>query len=227
MPGDSATNIGIYRLNPNARAYLYRVGGRIPVMLIDDVFEDPAAIRESALNLSYHAPDYPYPGKIAEPSLEDLSLRAFLGTILGMVNREYLPRIPPISGNGQQITAFARVLPDFAITDIHPDDLESVQRRPHTDPVPIFGLVYLNAEDRGGTLFFERTSTGAEAAQHSGYLTASDEEYELIGKIGGQFNRLAVYPGFVPHSGEIAGDWIRGDERFTEPRLTQRLVFFP
>ncbi len=32
-------------------------------------------------------------------------------------------------------------------------------------------------------------------------------------------------PEFVPHSGEIAGAWIRSDERFTNPRLTQRLLF--
>jgi hypothetical protein len=144
-----------------------------------------------------------------------------------MVNGEYLPRIPPISENGRQISAFGRVMSDFAITDVHPDELTSVQREPHVDPVPIFGLVYLNPVDRGGTLFFARAEAGGQSLERSGYLTQSDADYELIGRIEGHFNRLAVYPGFIPHSGEIAGNWIHGDERFTEPRLTQRLVFFP
>ncbi len=39
--------------------------------------------------------------------------------------------------------------------------------------------------------------------------------------------RLVIYPGIVPHSGEIAGDWIHGEERFRYPRLTQRFTFFP
>jgi hypothetical protein len=227
MPGESTTSIDLFRLNATARAYLHLVGGRIPVMLIDDIFEHPARVRASALKLSYHAPGYSYPGKIAEPNPDDPSLQGLLRTILSMVNREYLPRIPPISENGRQITAFARVLPDFAITDVHPDDLDPVQRQPHIDPVPIFGLIYLNPVPRGGTLFFDRLNGNDDPAEGSGYLTESNDGYELIGKIEGQFNRLAVYPGFVPHSGEIVGDWIRGDERFSAPRLTQRLVFFP
>jgi hypothetical protein len=217
----------LLQLNRDARAYLHSLGGRVPVMMIDDLFEDPAAIRDRALRLSYHAPAYPYPGKIAELNASEPSLEAFLRTILSMVNGEYLPRIPPISDNGRQITRFARVMADFAITDVHPDELEPVQRAPHVDPVPIFGLVYLNTVDRGGTLFFNRTTAGQGADEPVGYHTETRGEYALAGKIEGRFNRLAVYPGFVPHSGEIVGDWIRGEERFTEPRLTLRLVFFP
>ena len=216
----------LFRLNPSARACLHMLGGRIPVMLIDDVFDDPASIRAQALKLPYHPPPYPYPGKIADAAAGDPSLQPFLRTVLSMVNNEYLPRIPPIAENGRVITAFGRVTPDFAITDVHPDELEPVQRAPHVDPVPIFGLVYLNTADRGGTLFFDRKSQRGEAAR-SGYLTRSNEDYELIGSIEGQFNRLAVYPGFIPHSGEITGGWIRGEERFADPRLTMRLVFFP
>lgn len=51
--------------------------------------------------------------------------------------------------------------------------------------------------------------------------------FALIGGIEGRFNRLAVYPGFVPYTGQIEGEWIKGDARFREPRLTQRFVFFP
>jgi Family of unknown function (DUF6445) len=218
---------GLFQLNPNARAVLRPVGGRLPILFIDDVFANPARLRESALGLPFHEPPHPfhYPGKIAEPDGADPSLKLFLRKILDLVNQQYLPRIPVILENGRPITAFSRVETDFAIVDVHPNDVESGQRKPHVDPVPIFGLVYLNTTERGGTLFF--SSTGRSAGkERSGYFVEADSEYAFVGKIEGRFNRLAVYPGFVPHSGEIAGDWITTDERFSEPRLTQRLTFF-
>jgi hypothetical protein len=89
--------------------------------------------------------------------------------------------------------------------------------------VPIFGLVYLNQEERGGTLFFKPRQ--GPAAERHGYQTTSDGAFELCGRIEGRFNRLAIYPGFIPHSGEIAGPWIEGEERTRHPRLTQRLQF--
>ena len=217
---------GLFELNPNASAAMRLVGGQIPVVLIDEVFANPAAIREHALRLRFHKPPYPYPGRIAEPHNADPSLKAFLAKVLDLVNGEYLPRIPSIGEAGRPISAFARVEADFAITDMHPDELEPVQRAPHVDPVPIFGLVYLNPAERGGTLFF-KGSAGEAGRDRDGYFVEGDGEYAYIGKIEAQFNRLAIYPGFVPHTGEIVGDWIRTDERFRSPRLTQRLVFFP
>lgn len=225
MTAELATK-GLFELNPDARAGMRLIGGQIPVVLIDDVFANPAAIREHALRLQFHKPPYPYPGKIAEPDNGDPSLKLFLARVLDLVNGEYLPRVPPIGEAGRTISAFARVDADFAITDIHPDELEPVQRAPHVDPVPIFGLVYLNPVERGGTMFFNRSGGESRQDRH-GYFVEGDAEYAYVGKIEERFNRLAVYPGFVPHTGEIVGDWIRTDERFSSPRLTQRLVFFP
>ena len=217
---------GLFQLNPDSRAELRLVGGQLPILFIDDVFANPARLRERALGLPFHepAPPFYYPGKIAEPDKADPSLKRFLGKVLHLVNHEYLPRVPVISQGGRPIAAFSRVQTDFAIVDVHPNDVEPGQQVPHVDPVPIFGLVYLNPKERGGTLFFSSTgrTTGKERA---GYITEEDPEYALVGKIEGRFNRLAIYPGFVPHSGEIAGDWITTDERFSEPRLTQRLTF--
>jgi hypothetical protein len=225
MTAELATE-GLFELNPNARAAMRLIGGQIPVVLIDDVFAEPAAIREHALRLEFHKPPYPYPGRIAEPGDADSSLKLFLAKVLDLVNGEYLPRIPAIGEAGRPISSFARVQADFAITDVHPDELEPVQRAPHVDPVPIFGLVYLNPVERGGTLFFNRSGQDA-GEDRDGYFVEGDAEYAYVGKIEERFNRLAIYPGFVPHTGEIVGDWIRTDERFNSPRLTQRLVFFP
>ncbi|MFL6734891.1 MAG: DUF6445 family protein [Sphingomicrobium sp.] len=92
--------------------------------------------------------------------------------------------------------------------------------------MPVFGLIYLNEEDRGGTLFFRPRSRVAPTTGRQGYQTQSDEHVELCGRIEGRFNRLAIYPGFILHSGEVKGDWIENEERLTAPRLTQRIMFF-
>lgn len=215
-----------FALNADARPLLQLIGGRLPVLIVDDFFKDPAAVRAAALRLSYRPPDYPYPGKLADLPGDERSLAPLLGTVLAFVNREYLPRIPPIAANGCPITQFGRVHTDFAITDLHPDELAETQRKPHTDPVPIFGLVYLNPEDRGGTLFFDRPAA-LPNPDRRGYCASDDADFPFIGKIEGAFNRLAIYPGFVFHTGEIAGSWITNDDRFNSPRLTQRFVFFP
>ena len=228
MQADSPTSASsLFALNPEARPTLTLVGGRLPVLVVDGVFKDPQAIRATALALPYEPPPYPYPGKVATPPAEDGSLEAFLRTVLALVNDEYLPRIPPINAKGRRITRFGRVQADFAITDVHPDELAETQRKPHTDPVPIFGLVYLNPEERGGTLFFDPPAASPDAQERRDYTSSADAAYPFVGKIEGAFNRLAIYPGFILHTAEIAGDWIRSDERRRSPRLTQRLVFFP
>ena len=202
------------------------LGGRLPVLVVDHLFQQPEVIRAEALALPYGPPGNPYPGKIAKPPPSDDSLEIFLRSVLSLVNGEYLKRVPPIVANNQRISSFGRVETDFAIVDVHPDDLTEVQREPHVDPVPIFGLVYLDPQERGGTLFFDAPTT-TPAKDRRGYCSTDDSDYPFIGKIEGAFNRLAIYPGFVFHSGEIRGSWIESEERFNDPRLTQRLVFFP
>jgi hypothetical protein len=191
------------------------------VLLIDNVFAHPEQIRRSALKLNFEPPTTPYPGRTAAVGEANASLQHFLRWALDIVNRHWLPQIPRDRGIG----ALARVHSDFAIVDLHPDQLTDRQRIPHVDPVPVFGLVYLNREDRGGTLFFRRTGAERPAMPSPGYVSRSRDGFELCGRIESVFNRLVVYPGFVLHSGEIAGDWIRSDERFSNPRLTQRLIF--
>ena len=191
----------------------------LPVLLVDNLYARPDEIREQALQLTFGPPPDPYPGRIAVSADADGSLHAFLRWAMDLANRDYLPRLE------RRIGPLTQVHSDFAIVDFHPDELAGHQRVPHVDPVPIFGLVYLNREERGGTLFFRRSGNGGLDAPSPDYLTQSRDGFELAGRIEPAFNRLAIYPGFVPHSGEIAGDWIRSDERFTSPRLTQRLLF--
>jgi len=213
----------LFKLSSSMEMKLAKVGGIIPVLLIDNVYERPDDIRSMALALPYGPPDNAYPGKIAAPP-PCASLAAVTQWTLEAANAHYLPNVPPIQGGGQPITQFGRIQTDFAIVDVHPVELSSAQGLPHVDPVPVFGLVYLNREERGGTLFFEQTSAPVD---DGGYLTNSNESFRLLGRIEAAFNRMAIYPGFIPHSGDISGRWIEGEERFSNPRLTQRFIFLP
>jgi hypothetical protein len=201
------------------------VDGRIPYFAIDGIFRDPLAVREAALALPYSEGTAHYPGRVARFPPGDPSLTGFLRKVVTLVARDYLPRLPA-PPDGVMPTRVRGVDTDFAITDVPPDLLSPEQRRPHIDAVPVFGLVYLNQEARGGTLFFKPKTSAPPSIARSGYQTRSDEELEVTGRIEGRFNRLAIYPGFVLHSPEIDGGWIEGDERLHKPRLTQRIMFF-
>jgi hypothetical protein len=210
----------LFEISPDLEIRSEPVADGLPVLLIDNVFAHPEQIRRAALELNFEPSTTPYPGRTAVFEEVNASLQAFLRWALDLVNGRYLPQIPRERGIG----TLTQLHSDFAIVDVHPDQLAAKQRIPHVDPVPIFGLIYLNREDRGGTLFFKRTAEGS-AEPAPGYVVDSRDGFELCGRIEPVFNRLVIYPGFVPHSGEIAGDWIRSDERFSNPRLTQRLIF--
>lgn len=215
----------LFQLSPEQRLSVEMIAGKFPVVLVDEFYERPDDIRAAALTLPFRKPTHqPYPGKLAQIP-PNPSLRDAVNRVTQFANSEFLPRAP-IRQRGSLVASLRVVDTDFAVVDMHPDELEPVQRKPHVDPVPVFGLVYLNHEDRGGTLFFQQIADEPEEVG-PGYLTHSNEHFELLGKIEPRFNRLAIYPGFVLHSGEIAGDWIEGEERFTNPRLTQRFVFLP
>lgn len=201
------------------------IDGQVPYLTLDGVFADPLAVREAALALDYSEGTAHYPGRVARFPAGDPSLTAFIQKAAGLVTREYLPRLPVLP-DGRRLSSLRGVDTDFAITDTHPDQLSALQREPHTDAVPVFGLVYLNEQPRGGTLFFKPGGQPGAHTEGSAYPSRSDERFEVCGHIEGLFNRLAIYPGFIAHSGEIEGEWIGSDDRFRSPRLTQRIMFF-
>lgn len=200
------------------------IDGQVPFLTIDGVFADPARVREAGLALDFQPGTAHYPGRVARYPATDPSLGNFLRKTIALVEREYLPKLPPLPG-GVRPARVRGVDTDFAVTDLHPDELTGRQRMPHTDAVPLFGLIYLNEEERGGTYFFKPRNRAVEPKPADGY-PAPGGELIACGHIEGRFNRLAIYPGFIPHSGEIAGDWIGSDERHRSPRLTQRIMFF-
>jgi len=214
----------LFALNAGASARCEWLGGKVPVLLVDHLYAHPDEVREAALELNFSRASSHYPGKLAAIPGPGPSKDRLLRWVRELANSVFLT-LWPVTADGRPITSFREVFTDFAIVDRHPEELTPDQQRPHVDPVPVFGLVYLNREERGGTLFFERT--GEEEPAPGGYFTDTEAGYQLIGRIQPRFNRLAIYPGTIPHSGEIIGDWIEGDQRFSSPRLTQRLLFAP
>ena len=215
----------LFATRPAAKVSIGYIDGQVPYLTVDGILADPAAVRAAALALPFSPAPAHYPGRLARFPAGDPSLTGFLHSVAGLVTRDYLPRLPAMPG-GARLPALRGIDSDFAITDTHPSELRAQQREPHVDAVPIFGLLYLNEEPRGGTLFFKpRASSGTPGAE-SGYPSPAHERFEVCGRIEGLYNRLAIYPGFVLHSGEIAGEWIGSDIRFRSPRLTQRIMFF-
>lgn len=220
IDGDS-----LFEIRPDIAPRFEVLGGRIPALIVDDFLEQPEQVREAGLGLAFEPPPYPYPGGIAQIPAAWSSIDRLKAIVLDLVNDLYFSRLPSINKDGAPIERLTTVLADFAMIDVPPQELSQRQRIPHVDAVPIFGLVYLNAEDRGGTLFFAPRHAAAHSSAGAGYVTATNDDYELLGRIEGKFNRLAVYPGFIPHSGDI-GNWIQTPARTEAPRLTLRLPFF-
>jgi hypothetical protein len=211
----------LFELSPAARYQMMRLPDGIPILIIDNFYARPAEVRRQALKLRFDPPPSPYPGRIAKiPDGEIPSLRSLLRRCRALLNGRYLPAFPP----DRRLAPLTRVMSDFAIVDLHPDELAPIQRQPHVDKAPVFGLVYLNVEERGGTLFF-RPTEAVVPPPSAGYVTGNRDGFEITGRVKSVFNRLAVYPGSVHHSGDISGDWIQSEDRFTQPRLTQRLIF--
>ena len=213
----------LFEISPHLTVRYEKIGAGIPVLFAENFFAQPDAVREAALRLPFAPAPFSYPGRIAPPP-EHRGFAETARRVLELVNAEFLSRVP-IRQDGQRIAGFRQVHSDFAIVDVHPDELEPVQRLPHTDPVAVFGLVYLNRDVRGGTLFFEQVAESADGTRHDGYVTGDSPDYQLRGRIAAQFNTLVIYPGFIPHSAEIEGEWIRSEARFASPRLTQRFAF--
>jgi hypothetical protein len=215
----------VYDLSPTLELKMRRLG-RFVAMTADDVLARPDDMAEWASRQPFRPAARMYPGSQSMVVTETDEVAVFRAKILDIVNSHYLTRLN-ISRGGRPVRRLDRMNIDFARVDRLPEELLPGQTVPHVDPVPIFGLIYLSRADRGGTLFFEEEAGAGDAtANHGRYADESTPGWTLCGRIEGRFNRLAIYPGFLPHSAEISGDWIRTGERLSSPRLTMRLIFF-
>lgn len=209
---------GLFQIK-GRRSHWVSIWQDVPALIFDDFFAAPTELRTAALKLAFQGVPGTYPGRQAHVPRGDNDLAHFHAQVLRIVQETYLPALERIAP-----PRIASVKSDFAVVDTHPSKLSLQQRVPHTDPVPIFGLVYLSVPPRGGTIFFEEADT-PDPGPAEGYFTEGNTKWTVSGKVDGVFNRCVFYPGSIPHSGEIVGEWIENRERFDAPRLTLRMLF--
>lgn len=127
---------------------------RFPILVVDDVYRDPYALREFALSLPYEPLGADNPGARAEVRNESTicPVRRLVQQHLG----EAYGWLSPSANLAKQTGArFHRMhYPGAAAS--------SEVRMPHIDSVMLAGVVYLNPPEqcRGGTAFFRHRDTG-------------------------------------------------------------------
>lgn len=200
---------------------LRRIGkGAHPVVMIDDVCGDPAAIVEVAAKLAPfpRTANY-YPGlrRIIRPG--DEAADAYVVSTL--------ERIAPFIAGGFDADAFDLVEASFSIVTDPAESLVPAQRAPHfdsTDPDYIAILHYLGGTERSGTAFYRQQATGIEvvndanlsrfvetakrdSASLAGYITRSNRFFEQIAAVEAIPDRIIIYQGCLLHSGSIPADF--------------------
>lgn len=115
----------------------------------------------------------------------------------------------------------------YSLVATPPEQLLPAQCRPHCDTTLSHYLAimqYLSPGEHGGTGFFKHKPTGFERVtaerkeQYSqsvmafdqehgnppqSYITASNDQFELVGSVDYRPNRMIIYPGNLLHSGLI------------------------
>lgn len=217
------------KINPNARVRVETVLGEVPVLFVEDFYEDPDAVRAQALGVDYDITAAMYPGRhalVATP--ESAAVVRSLCELLTSL--------------GDQIYDPADCTADFSIVVTKEKDLLAGQKHPHIDPTPVLGIVYLNPVNGAGTSFYYnkvlRTAVvrdqqdrdglaefhRALALEHEpkGYSLEDHPCWERVYTIEGKYNRLVVYPGNVFHAVDIRS--IPAEFSMNTVRLTQRFI---
>ena len=201
----------------------------LPILVVDNFYTDPDAVRAEALQARFDQSIAFYPGRHA----------AIKGPLLDTVIA-HICRILNAVGDVRYIPETFDS--DFSIVTTRPSDMLAGQKHPHIDPTPILGLVYLNPTNPVGTSFYENTimetrciRSAEQAARLTEIMQTEGKTFEPVGydistsalwrkyhTIVGQYNRLVVYPGNFFHAIDIQN--IPEKLAMAEVRLTQRFI---
>lgn len=237
----TATTADQVAVNPDWSVQTFSVGReRQPVLVIDHVLEDPAALVETIAETCAFHPMKPggnfYPGlRAPAPAayVRDLcaALRPVVGASFG---------IPP--------QGVARITCALSLLTLKPEELVLAQRLPHFDTADggqIAVLHYLCGPSHGGTAFYRHRATGFETItpeRIAPYVAALEAEvaatpppqayvagdtplFEQIGAVEARFDRLVIYRSRLLHSGTpTAGADLSPDPR--RGRLTANTFLF-
>lgn len=193
---------------------------RNPVMIVDEVLQDPQAMIDVACSTPFYVPKHTnYPGINAR--LPAAYYESVIGALRGPLEAAFdLPRAAHLSYFGF-----------FALATASAAEAQAIQRIPHrdsTNPQRLAMVHYLCRGNFGGTGFFRHRATGFEsvdATREDRYVSIAKRElettaasasfasertasYELIGQSPAIFNRLIVYRSHVLHSALLGpGGW--------------------
>ncbi len=209
-----------FALNPRltvSRELLGREGE--PLLILDGVMRRPQALVDyAAREVSFRpawGPADGFPGIRAPAPLN--YVESLVRSLSPILEKAF----------GLDRVRLARAECNFSIVTLPPERLAPRQRIPHVDTVdPLqFALLHYLCDARfGGTAFYRHRATGFEtltaerlASYESardrelaarppaqGYIAADTAEYEQIGAVDAQFDRLIVYRSRLLHSGRIA-----------------------
>lgn len=169
-----------YRINPDRKVQILDHFG-FPLIVIDDVYEDPDSLRIAALGLNYERTRFDYPGSDAVLWIPGHELCPMMDEIISSVLKRPV-MVDPFRGIGGIVNkappnrCFQAVRPPpkpFAVSpgNFNPRDLvsftalagnEELKNQPHFDAGIGFALVvYLNPESqcRGGTALYRHVHT--------------------------------------------------------------------
>nr|WP_295638210.1 DUF6445 family protein [Novosphingobium sp.] len=199
------------------------LGGE-PLVVIDDFFPDPDALRAAALAASFVPARNTYPG-VRAPLPDCYWSSDRLDTMSAMIEQAF-----GLAG------AIAMIDASFSIVTTPADQLSVAQRLPHCDafvPNQIALVHYLSLDCLDGTAFYRHRSTGFEtiSEQHrqmyfaqvdfelrhlgmpaAGYIVGDTPMFERIASVEGRFNRALLYRGKQLHSGAIGPGAILSDD---------------
>lgn len=202
-------------LSSQAMIHTYRFGAeRQPIIIVDQVLADPAAVVQIAAQHEFCRIGPHYPG-----------VRAAVSERVAMV------LVQPLMPTLQSI--FDLVKPPrflecyLSLLTLSAAELAPIQRFPHFDGVEdtrLAALLYLDASETTGTGFYRHRATGFETVNASrlnayraslengvaqlglpepGYIGGDSALFERVCRVTGTFNRMVIYRGNVLHCADI------------------------
>ena len=182
------------------------------LIIVDDFLDNPRALREAALRLTYPAGENMFPGR---NSVERINLDGLSAQVSRLVGEPVQP-MPPTQAHGKcRITLAGDV----------------GRAKVHVDTAHWSGILYLSEprDCRGGTEFFRHLPTDSDRAPYNdaearamGYPSAreataailerdstDDGKWEMTMRLPMRFNRLVLLRPWLWHTaGEAFGDTI-------------------
>lgn len=191
---------------------------RQPLMIVDDVLDDPQDMIEAARAAVFYVPEHThYPGINAR--LPETYYQTVVTALRGPIEAAF----------GLSRSIYLRYFGFFALATTGIDAAQPIQTIPHhdsPDPDRLAMVHYFCRGQFGGTGFFRHKTTGFESVDPTRletYIAAASRElsetgkteryagadmtnYELIGEAEPVFNRLIVYRSHVLHSALLGAE---------------------